>query len=181
MSVSSGANVVLSALWGGAVGYSLTLIFKRRKREVSPDGIPCLQYWGPRFGFPLLACLTLGIGVYEIRQSLIGGLFFFGLALPCALSCIHFALYRITLTREQLIRYQWPLAPRHLLLDHLRSVTQHKRHALLHFSSGDKLKISRLLSGQDHFFAALERYMLAHRQPPSFRPVSATRRSTRKG
>ena len=174
-------SILLSVLWGGLIGGAYGLLFWRRRKETDRDGNPCLRYFGPRFGFPVLACLALAIGVHEVTQQCgIGGAVFFLILFAfCAFASIHFAFYRMTLTQEQLVRSQWLLAPLHLQLKRLTFIGRQKQCYVLYFGNETSLKIPQWLSGQEDFIARLQHIMLALRPPPSYRP-GRTRRPTQK-
>lgn len=177
-------NILLNALWGGLAGLFLHFFLWRRKKESDRNGLPCLRYQGPRYGFLLTTCLCLWAGIHELEKhdcnGSVGLTLFFILGTISALIWIYHASYRITLTQNEIIRLLWPFSPCTFLTDNLIFIGQKKRNTTLHFNNGDQLTIQWHLSGQEDFLARLQQIMLTKSQPTFHRPTSARSKTKKK-
>lgn len=157
----------LIGLFGSSV---MTLGMWRRAREIDDFGNPQLRYFGPRYSMPMIACITLAIGIYELNDPINyrywGNLLILAYT-PLALTvfivifAVYVSKYRIVLKRDT-VEYisTWPSQSGQFSLKTVTGFTKPqgrngKRYAVINFADGREFKINGLLSGQTYFYEKL--------------------------
>jgi len=141
----------------------------RREKEVDKAGNPCVCFLGPKFGMLLCGLAALIVGLVELNDPvnyLYSGNLLLLAYIPISISFLIFFLsvyywnFRIALGKDYITSSAWPFQSKRYNLSEMTSLRENKisKNAsdyILHFSEGQHLNISGLLSGQSYFISAL--------------------------
>lgn len=148
--------MINAILTGALIGLLAAMFYGRRKKEIDSNGNPCMCFFGPRYGMPLIAIFFFVEGLRKLDDPFYlkypENLFvIFGFSLFAALASIWFVPYKISLKNGVIKRTAPLINPLSFNVTDIKEIKDKNNNLVFHLNNGNKFVANMLLSGREYF------------------------------